>query len=219
MSDELKKALEPKSDRLNADDLVGGPRVITITAVAVHLLAKDGNITINYDGDNGRPWKPAKTMGRALAEVWGYDEQKWVGKRVELFRDPDVMFGTDPTGGVRIAALSHIDSNIVLLITTKRGKRTRLPIRKLPDAPARQPAPAHAAAPAAIDVAPYRASLAACAARGMAELRQGWGDLPAEIRAAIDPTGCPADLKEIAKAADAAPNAPADPATTTNQEQ
>lgn len=72
-----------KSDQLNADDLLGRPRTITITRVAV----KEGGeqpVSIHYEGDEGKPWKPCKSMCRVLVNVWGVDPQKYVGRALTL---------------------------------------------------------------------------------------------------------------------------------------
>jgi hypothetical protein len=144
-------------------------------------------------------------------EMWGDDEQQWIGKRAELFRDATVEFGSETVGGVSICGLSHINSDVVLIITRKRGKRTRLPIRKLPEAAGQKQRaaspdalPIPGAATTVTDTAPMLASLRNIAANGMADLKTAWGELPADIRAAINPKGCPDELKAIAVAADAA---------------
>lgn len=201
MSDQLRQAIQPKSDQLNADDLIAGP--ITITITGVRVSPGEQPVVISYEGDKGKPYKPSKGMTRVMVLLWGDDEREWSGKRLTLYRNPEVKWGGVKVGGIQISHASGIKGDVQIAVTMSKGNKQPIKIGKLPDAPARQLAPTQTSA-AAIDVAPYRASLAACAARGMAELRQGWGDLPAEIRAAIDPTGCPADLKEIAKAADAA---------------
>ena len=55
---DMRPTVIPKSDQLNADSLIGGP--ITIKVTKVSLLAEaDQPIAISYEGDGGKPYKPA----------------------------------------------------------------------------------------------------------------------------------------------------------------
>jgi len=196
MSSELKKAIEPKSDQINGDDLIAGPVTIAITAVKVS--PGEQPVVISYDGDKGKPYKPSKGMTRVMVLLWGDDEREWPGKRLTLYRNPEVKWGGVKVGGIQISHASGIRNDVQIAVTMSKGKKELMTIKKLADAaPAGKPAPADG-----IDAAPYLASLTECAHRGMADLKQAWGDLPAEIRAAIDPKGCPAALKQIATDAD-----------------
>lgn len=103
----LAQALAPEGDTLAGDDLIAGPRTITITNVVVQKGA-DRPLIIQFENDEGRPWKPCKTTGRSLATLWGGDFAQWVGRSVELQRDPDVVYAGKKTGGVRIKGVSHI---------------------------------------------------------------------------------------------------------------
>ena len=106
MSD-LDKALAANSDQLNAIDLGGGPRTITITKAVVDL-SKDQKIIINYDGDEGKPWKPSKGMGRILRELWKCTHEQWAGNQVTLFREPTVPWGGKEVGGIQISNISGL---------------------------------------------------------------------------------------------------------------
>jgi hypothetical protein len=64
---DLSKTIAPRSDQLNADDLIGGPRTITITGVK--LVAEDQPVAISFDNDEGKPWKPCKSMRRVLVKA------------------------------------------------------------------------------------------------------------------------------------------------------
>lgn len=125
----LRQAVAPKSDQLNADDLIGTTKTITVTGVRV--VMGDQPVTINYEGDNGKPYKPAKTMTRLLIFAWGDDETKWVGKSMTLYCDPDVTFGRDRVGGIRISHLSDIRGDMEVSITKTRGRRAPYKVRKL----------------------------------------------------------------------------------------
>ena len=127
-----------KSDQLNADDLVGAPRTIRISEVAVRP-GTEQPVTIRYEGDEGRPWKPCKTMSRVLVAAWGPDANKYVGRSVTLYNDPNVTWGGMKVGGIRVSHLSHIDKEMTLALTATRGKKAIAKIRPLADQP-KQPA-------------------------------------------------------------------------------
>jgi hypothetical protein len=74
-------------------------------------------------------------MRRVLAYCWSADASTWVGRRVELYFDPEVTFGKEKPGGTRIKALSHIDGprRIPLLVT--RGRSATFTVQPLKDEP------------------------------------------------------------------------------------
>ena len=80
----------PKSDQLNADDLIGEQRkTIKITQITVKEKGEDQPCSIDYEGDNGKPWKPCKGMRRVLIEVWkSADANTYIGRSLTLYRDP-----------------------------------------------------------------------------------------------------------------------------------
>lgn len=139
MSD-LAKFCEARSDQLNNVDLIAGNRIIKITKVKVTATGKQ-DVIISYEGDNGKPWKPCKTMARIMMEAWSDDIQKWVGKSVELFRDPNQTFGPHIVGGTRIRALSGIDADFTTQVIVTRGQVKPVKIFKLVVVEARVDAP------------------------------------------------------------------------------
>lgn len=105
---DITDALAPNSDQLDAIELVE-PRTFTI-AVGSRLAMRDGKTVAEIPLEGfPRVWRPSKGMLDVLAKCWGTDAKQWVGRRVTLYRDPDVMFGKDQTGGTRISHMSHID--------------------------------------------------------------------------------------------------------------
>jgi len=58
-----------------------------------------------------------------LAACWGTDAKQWVGHRVTVYNDPEVMFGRDKVGGIRISHLSHIDKARVVTIRASGAGR------------------------------------------------------------------------------------------------
>lgn len=117
----MKLSAEPRSDQINADDLIAGPQTFTIAGVGY------GKATAKYDVElvesPGRCWRPPLTMLRLLFKAWGDEANVWVGRRVTLFTDPTVTFGKDKVGGIRISHLSHIDKTVSVNPQVTRGKR------------------------------------------------------------------------------------------------
>ena len=127
---DLTKTTAPKSDQLNADDLIGGPITITVTSVRI-LGEADQPVGINFEGDNGKPYKPGKSMRRILVHAWGGDGEKYVGRSMRLYCDPNVMFGGAKVGGIRISHLSHIERDLTVALTTTRAQRKPFTVKPL----------------------------------------------------------------------------------------
>ena len=135
---DLTKALAPKSDQLDFADLDGSaPQVFTITNVSENgsELADQQPVNIAL-AEFPRVWRPSKGMLRVLADNWGKDVKVWVGRRVELYGDPNVYFGREKRGGTRISRLSHITATKSTLVNPRGGKGAYHSVKPLPDAPA-----------------------------------------------------------------------------------
>jgi hypothetical protein len=118
----LRDTITPNSQQLNADDLIGTKKTITVTKVT-RGDSPEQPVSIHYEGDDGRPYKPCKSMRRVLIHCWGDDGHAWVGKSMQLYCDPEVKFGGVKVGGIRIRALSGIDGAQQLSLTVTRSKR------------------------------------------------------------------------------------------------
>src|SRR4249919_438393 len=94
---DLSPFAEAASDQLTADDLMGGPRTIKITRVVGDEDTK--RVSIYFEGDGGKPFRPCKTVVRVLMALWGKYASEYAGRSVTLYRDPDVEFGGLATGG------------------------------------------------------------------------------------------------------------------------
>lgn len=128
---DLSSTIKPKSDQLNADDLIAGPLEIIITDVTSR--AGDQPIAISFEGDGGKPYLPCKSMRRVLVQVWGNDGKSFIGKSLTLIRDPKVTWGGAEVGGIRISHMSDIKDKIVLSLTANKSSRkpyTVLPMAK-----------------------------------------------------------------------------------------
>lgn len=108
MSDLLRKAMEAKSDQLNAVDILGVEPVIRVRDVVVRD-SREQPVSIYFDGDNNRPWKPSKGMIRVLCAGWGDDETQWIGRHCRIICDPSVIYAGKEAGGVRVVAMSNIN--------------------------------------------------------------------------------------------------------------
>ena len=129
---DISTTIAPKSDQLNADDLLGGPVTVTITKVTRGDADQPVNIATAEFGD-GRPFKPCKSMRRVLVAAWGKDASEYTGRRMLLYREATVKFGGQEVGGIRIGALSHIDHKLTLALTMTRGKRAPYTVESLPE--------------------------------------------------------------------------------------
>lgn len=138
MTFDISDTLAPKSDQLDAVDLLGSPpRTFTITKVSKGSTEQPVQVHL---AEFPRPWRPGKTMRRVLAACWSNDASTWVGKRVELFCDETVVFGGEPVGGVRVKRLSHIDQPKAIPVIIKKGRGGNYKVEPLPDvAPAPTP--------------------------------------------------------------------------------
>lgn len=119
---DILSTIEPKSDQLNADDLIGD-RTITIKITEVSIMASDQPVSLHYEGDNGKPYKPGKSMRRIIVAAWGVNVSQYVGRRMTLYRDDTVTFGGVAVGGLRISHMSHLKQNMTLALTAARSKR------------------------------------------------------------------------------------------------
>ena len=127
---DLRTTIAPKSDQLNADDLVGGAKTIKITKVVGHESV-DQPISIYFEGDNNKPYKPCKTMRRLLVQVWGYESDNYTGRSMTIYRDDSVTWAGVNVGGIRISHVSHIDKPIEVLITVAKSKRRPVTVQPL----------------------------------------------------------------------------------------
>ena len=158
----IANTVAPKSDQMNADDLIAGPRTITITEVKSIGSPKDAQpIAIGYEGDDGKPWKPCKSMRRVLIQAWGDEGSEFVGRSITLFCDKNVMFGGVAVGGIRISHMSHIDDDLTLQLTVSRGQRRPVRVQKL-------------SSPDPVDLTDTLVELREAAALGMADLKTAW---------------------------------------------
>lgn len=118
---DLSSTIAPKSDQLNADDLLAGPRTFTIEKVTQGNSEQPVNIFLAESP--GRPWKPSKSMRRVLVTAWGPDGNTYAGHHVTLYRNADIKFGGEQVGGIEISHMTDIKGPLKLALTVTRGKK------------------------------------------------------------------------------------------------
>jgi hypothetical protein len=192
---DMSAVIVAKSDQQNADDFLSGSRTITITRVEIRP-GTEQPVSIFFDGDDGKPWKPCKSMSRVLVAAWGPDAKVYVGRSATLHRDPNVTWGGMAVGGIRISHLSHIEHEMVAVLMASNKKKAPFKVKPLANQPATQPASngrAKAEAwsnqlTAAIDKASEKRDLDALLekhAATLTKLRAEHGDLCDAINAAV----------------------------------
>lgn len=127
---DMSKTIAPKSDQLNFDDLVSGPVLIKITDVRGEA-SPEQPVSISFEGDGGKPYKPCKSMRRVMVAVWGPDARQYVGRALRLYGDPKVKFGGIEVGGIRISHMSNIDQPVMIPLTVAKARRTPYRIEPL----------------------------------------------------------------------------------------
>jgi hypothetical protein len=154
---DLTKSIEPKSDQMNAEDLLSGPRTFTITEV------REGNaeqpVWVYFaEFDPGKPFKPSKTVRKLMVLAWGPDSDVMIGQRMTLFCDDTVKWAGKPVGGIRVSHMSGMKKKLAANLSETKGKRVTHVVELLADAPVRHQAP---------EADPLDALVAAFDARGI----------------------------------------------------
>lgn len=153
---DVSAAIVAKSDQINAIDLVGRDVTVTITDVKPGPADQPVHIITDTYG-TGRPFKASKTALRDIVQAWGTDSTVWVGRRLTLWNDPDVLWAGQAVGGIRIKAMSHIGKAFEAKHIITRGKSKKVMIQPLPDAPT--PTPDASKVPAAVTAIDNAATL------------------------------------------------------------
>lgn len=130
---DLSPTIIAKSDQLNADDLLSGPRTFTVAEVREGNAEQPVSIVL-AEFPSSRPFKPSKTVTRILVHAWGADSDKWPPRaRMTLYRDPNVKWAGQAVGGIRVSALSHIDGQLKVALQESKGKKVLHTIDPLSD--------------------------------------------------------------------------------------
>lgn len=128
---DLTQTIIPKSNQLNFDDFLSGEsKTIKITDVT-GTSESEQPIAINYEGDNGKPYKPSKGMRRVLVAIWGKDSKNYIGRSLTLYGDPKVRFGAQAVGGIRISHMSDINESRTLALTESKANKKPFTVQPL----------------------------------------------------------------------------------------
>lgn len=218
----LRKAMQPKSDQLNADDLVSSP--LTIKVIGVDIKMGDQPVSVHWEGENGRPYKPCKTMMKILSYAWGEDPDQWVGGSLRLYMDPNVVWAGEKVGGIRISHMDKIEKSFSLSLAKSKSKKetyvveplSRLNTKQKPQqnnsvqTEQVQPQPEDDAATLAY-IDQQKKNLEVAAAAGDREFINAWTMIPTKIKPALN------QFKEELKAKYSKPAEPQDtPAVDPN---
>jgi len=125
---DLTDSIAPKSDQLDAVDLLSGPRTFTIEKVSKNNAEQPFNFHL---AEFPRVWRPGKSMRRVIVAAWGSDAAKYLGQRVTLFCDSSVQFGGEAVGGTRISHMTGIDKPLKVPLLIKRGKSAMFTVQPL----------------------------------------------------------------------------------------
>lgn len=166
---DLSQTTIPKSDQWNADDLIGGPVTVTVDRVTKGTGEQPANVHLIETPS--RAYRPSKSMRRVMVAGWGKESDAYTGRRLTLFLNPELKFGGVKVGGIEIAAMSHIDTPLTLMLTRSKGRREPFTVEPLANA---TPAPTE---PTAEQVA---------ASTDAAALRSMWQASGVERRAQIE---------------------------------
>jgi hypothetical protein len=181
---DLADTIIPRSDQLNAEDFLTGPRTVTITEVRVGSSPDQPVSVFLAEFPRDRPFKPSKTVRRIMVLGWGPDSAAHVGKRMTLYRDPAVRFGGQDVGGIRVSHMSGITRRLEVALAVTRGKREQYTVEPLAgDAPS--PLDALVFAFNTAGVTEPRARLAYCRDVVRRELRSAKDLTPDEVTAVI----------------------------------
>ncbi|MDT0211212.1 hypothetical protein [Curtobacterium sp. BRD11] len=128
----ISKLRQSNSQQINADDILGAPVTVTITG-AVEGTAEQP-VLVSVAEVQGKTYRPSLTMRKVLGAVWGDETDVWIGRRLTLYRNPDIRFGGQVVGGLEISHMSGIDRPVEVSVLEKRGKRKTFTVQPLPDA-------------------------------------------------------------------------------------
>ncbi len=177
-----------KSDQVTADDLISGPRTITVTRVTGNEGNSDQPVNVWFEGDNGKPFRPCKSMRRVMVKVWGADSSKYAGRSLTIYRDPKVKWGGMEVGGVRISHMTELNEPLKVALQVTRGKKAATVVKPLNQSDLEKGDPAKDAADkiiSNISRAPSLEKLDAYIEGKPSEAMKNWQDDRPELVAAV----------------------------------
>jgi len=116
---DMSQTIVAKSDQINAADLIGVTRTITIKEVRIKA-GEDQPVTIMIEGDR-KAYRPCKGVRRLMVRVWGADASKYIGESMTLFCDPKVTWAGKEEGGIRVLSMTGLDEEIIEYMRISRA--------------------------------------------------------------------------------------------------
>jgi len=127
---DLTESIIPRSDQINADDLISGPVTVTISEVVKGSAEQP--VDVRLVEFPSRAYRPSKSMRRILVMAWGPEASAYSGRSLTLYRNPEITFGKDKVGGIEISHLSHLEKPLTVALTATRGKRKSFTVKPMP---------------------------------------------------------------------------------------
>lgn len=127
---EMLSTITPKADQQNFDDFIGRENMV-IKITKVLITNTDQPVSIFFEHDNSKPYKPSKGMRRVIIECWGDKKENYIGRYLKLFGNPKVRWAGKEAGGIQIAELSNIENAKTINLTVAKGKREPFTVKPL----------------------------------------------------------------------------------------
>jgi hypothetical protein len=127
---DISKTLISKSDQFNAVDLLGKVIIYKISKVNADIEKKDQPVSIYFEGEK-KCYRPSKGMRAIISEKWTTQTDLWLGKSLELYYEPKVVYAGAECGGIRIHGMSHIDNDFKKRVVESKVLQINYKIRKL----------------------------------------------------------------------------------------
>lgn len=126
---DMSQTIVAKSDQINAADLIGSDRTVTIKEVRIKA-GEDQPVTILIEGDR-KAFRPCLGVRRLMVRVWGPDASKYIGESMTLFCDPKVTWAGKEEGGIRVSNMTGLDEEIIEYMRISRTATKPYKIRPL----------------------------------------------------------------------------------------
>ena len=140
-----------KGEYISAVELNNNRPTLTIAKISISRVEdekkkREVDKPVMWFKEIDRGWMYCKTTGHCMAAMFGNNDDAWIGKRVTLYADPEVRFGSEQVGGIRIAGSPDIAKPLTVRI--KFPKKKAFEVQLAPTkAPTQQQQPPAASVP------------------------------------------------------------------------
>jgi hypothetical protein len=69
-----------------------------------------------------------------MVAAWGKEANAYAGRRLTLYRNPEITFGREKVGGIEISHVSHLGKPMTVALTATRGKKRTFTVEPLVEA-------------------------------------------------------------------------------------